>query len=92
VQSNSTQEYFTLSRDYQLLTLITHNVCRGILMNTSILAKTPSTAFAANSCCEGLYTFDLSAAGGAFPPMLRTTALLGPALTLDRPIFLAKFT
>jgi hypothetical protein len=77
VQSNKAQEYFPLSRDHELLTLITHNVCRGILTNTSILAKAPSTAFAAKSCCEGLYTFDLSIVGFEFPPMLKPTALQG---------------
>jgi hypothetical protein len=75
MQSNMAQEYFPLSPDHELLTLISHNVCRGILTNTSILAKAPSTAFAAKSCCKGLYTFDLSVAIVEFPPMLKPTSL-----------------
>lgn len=66
---------FPISRDHQLLTVIAHNVCRAILMNTSIVAKVRSTASASNSCCEVLRTFKLSSLCSEFPPTLRPTQL-----------------
>jgi hypothetical protein len=73
--SDTAGGYFPISPDHQLLTVIAHNVCRAILTNTSILAKVPSTAFASNSCCEGLRTFELTSFRSEFPPTLRPTQL-----------------
>jgi Domain of unknown function (DUF3425) len=69
--------YFPLTPDHQLLVLVANNVCRAILLNTSILDSLPKEVYStATSCCDGHRTFQLPMETDfALPPCLKPTTL-----------------